>query len=137
MWIGVGLTPVADVAAVVDGAVAAEEDGLDAVALWDRCQSGRPEWARRAGASADEVNVYPDVDLVAATREARTGTAPKPVSIHADRSWDNRPTDPPAALEALHRLGVDGAFIAIGAANMPGRIATLSRAARASGIIGA
>ena len=52
MWLGVGLTPVADVAAVLDGAAAAEEEGLDAVALWDHYQSGRPEWAYVAGWAA-------------------------------------------------------------------------------------
>jgi alkanesulfonate monooxygenase SsuD/methylene tetrahydromethanopterin reductase-like flavin-dependent oxidoreductase (luciferase family) len=50
--VAAGLTPVADVGAVLDAARAADDEGLDAVALWDHYQSGRPEWAYVAGWSA-------------------------------------------------------------------------------------
>jgi alkanesulfonate monooxygenase SsuD/methylene tetrahydromethanopterin reductase-like flavin-dependent oxidoreductase (luciferase family) len=266
--IGAGLTPVADIAAVLDGANAAEEEGLDAVALWDHYQSGQPEWAYVAGwaawgavaaatrsvrlvpmvvnllhhdlgriakesatlaqlsdgrfelgigagdwpasfaawgrpfpaavdrlglleesvaalrmvwtggpvtfegervrlegatvtpapavpprvvvgaggsrrvvvravAFADEVNVYPEAQLVAAARDAMADAGRSiPISVHADWSWERWPDDVPAALAGLDALGVDGAFIALGAQELPGRVAALARAARGSGMIG-
>jgi alkanesulfonate monooxygenase SsuD/methylene tetrahydromethanopterin reductase-like flavin-dependent oxidoreductase (luciferase family) len=267
MLVGVGLTPVGDVAAVLDAARAADESGLDAVALWDHYQSGRPEWAyvagwaawgaiatatsrvrlvpmvvnvlhhdlgriaketatlaslsagrfelgvgagdwpesfaawgrpfpsaderivrleesvhalrrlwtgepvtfegeqvrldgatvtppppqpprivvgvggsarvvRSAASYADELNVYPRADLVTAAVAAQRGHAKVPqVSVHADWSWDGWPSDPERALAELAALGAARAFIAVGSADLSGRVGEVARLVARSGII--
>jgi alkanesulfonate monooxygenase SsuD/methylene tetrahydromethanopterin reductase-like flavin-dependent oxidoreductase (luciferase family) len=52
MRIGVILSPVADLAAVIEAARAADAAGLDAVGLWDHYHSARPDWAYVCGWSA-------------------------------------------------------------------------------------
>jgi alkanesulfonate monooxygenase SsuD/methylene tetrahydromethanopterin reductase-like flavin-dependent oxidoreductase (luciferase family) len=52
MRVGAGLTPVAEARAVIDAARAADEEGIEAVALWDHYHSGRPDWAYVAGWAA-------------------------------------------------------------------------------------
>jgi alkanesulfonate monooxygenase SsuD/methylene tetrahydromethanopterin reductase-like flavin-dependent oxidoreductase (luciferase family) len=47
--IAVVLSPVADAAAVIEAARAADEAGLDAVGLWDHYHSARPDWAYVSG----------------------------------------------------------------------------------------
>lgn len=85
-------------------------------------------------AHVDELNVYPEPDLVAAARAAATGSDRcAAVSIHANWSWDDWPSDPSGAVAALRELGVERAFIAIGGADMPARITELAELAAAAG----
>jgi alkanesulfonate monooxygenase SsuD/methylene tetrahydromethanopterin reductase-like flavin-dependent oxidoreductase (luciferase family) len=75
----------------------------------------------------DELNVYPEPELVDAAREAaRASDRCRSVSIHANWSWEDWPSDPAAALAGLRELGVDRAFIAIGGIDMPERMAQLA-----------
>lgn len=74
---------------------------------------------------AEEVNVYPDPDLV---RSARTVAGSGRVSIHADWSWDHWPDAPADELERWRDLGVDRAFVAIGGGDLADRIRRLADA---------
>lgn len=49
MRVGAVLAPIHDPRTVVDGARAAEDAGLDAVALWDHVHSLQPDWGYAAG----------------------------------------------------------------------------------------
>src|SRR4051794_7532628 len=84
---------------------------------------------RELGPLADELNVYREPALMQAARDVpRRSAAPPAVSVHVDWSWDKWPADPAGDLAALGALGVDRAFVAIGAADVLDRIARLARA---------
>jgi alkanesulfonate monooxygenase SsuD/methylene tetrahydromethanopterin reductase-like flavin-dependent oxidoreductase (luciferase family) len=84
---------------------------------------------RELASMADELNVYPEPALIDLARNARgRATGPMAVSVHLDWSWDKWPPDPHAELSVLAARGVDRAFVAVGADDMPARIAALAAA---------
>ena len=79
----------------------------------------------------DELNVYPEPDLVDAARRAADSSARcKAVSVHFDWSWDRWPANPGTDLERMAELGVDRTFAAIAGPDTLHRIEVLADARR-------
>ncbi|MFL5755987.1 MAG: LLM class flavin-dependent oxidoreductase [Chloroflexota bacterium] len=76
---------------------------------------------------ADEVNVYPETDVLLDARRAIDASGRDVrLSIHADWSWTSWPDDPRAALARFAEAGVDRAFVACGGEDLPARIGVLA-----------
>lgn len=92
--------------------------------------------AESAVTYADELNIYADEAVLARTRELiKDSGRTVAISMFFSWEWDKWPADPVAELMRWRELGVERAFVSLGAADMPSRLSQIAPLATSAGNI--